>query len=176
MRLDARPPSAATRAPRRRMRAICLRLVGWLPATIGGHGGMLSIEACPCGWWSIAATPDQQLVVSLFTSAAMMKSARASPRRLVARGAVHRSIYTPAGRPEQRRIRSHGRIFPAFPSISSMLHGPGWIAIGDAAAAFDPLCGQGVEFALESAFRAFEAMSVRGRLGKPRTALSKRDQ
>jgi flavin-dependent dehydrogenase len=51
------------------------------------------------------------------------------------------------------------RIFPAFPSISSKLNDVGWIALGDAAAAFDPLCGQGVEFALESAFRAFETMS-----------------
>jgi 2-polyprenyl-6-methoxyphenol hydroxylase-like FAD-dependent oxidoreductase len=40
------------------------------------------------------------------------------------------------------------------------MHGHGWIAVGDAAAAFDPLCGQGVELALESAFRAFEATSA----------------
>ena len=30
----------------------------------------------------------------------------------------------------------------------------------EAAVAFDPLCGQGVEFAIESAFRAFEAASI----------------
>src|SRR5205823_3027893 len=52
-------------------------LVAWLRATVRGHGGMLSIEACPCGWWSAAATPNEQLVVNLFTSAGMIKSAHA---------------------------------------------------------------------------------------------------
>jgi flavin-dependent dehydrogenase len=140
-------------------------LIGWLPATIRGYGKMLSIEACPCGWWSAAATPDDHLVVSLFTSAAMMKSARAELDDWW-RGALSTAPYTRqlVGRSDVESGRL--RIFPAFPSISSVLHGARWIAIGDAAAAFDPLCGQGVELALESAFRAFEAMSADDDSGK----------
>ena len=38
------------------------------------------------------------------------------------------------------------------------MHGPGWLAVGEAAAAFDPICGQGVVHALESAFWAFDAL------------------
>jgi flavin-dependent dehydrogenase len=34
------------------------------------------------------------------------------------------------------------------------MHGPDWFAIGDAAAAYDPLSGHGILHALESAFRA----------------------
>jgi flavin-dependent dehydrogenase len=134
-------------------------LVAWLRATVRGHGGMLSIEACPCGWWSATATPNEQLVVSLFTSAAMMKSARTGLDDWW-RGVLSTAPYT-------RQLVRRGdiqsgrmRVFPVFPSISSRMHGHGWIAVGDAAAAFDPLCGQGVELALESAFRAFEAMSA----------------
>jgi flavin-dependent dehydrogenase len=42
----------------------------------------------------------------------------------------------------------------------SKICGDGWIAIGDAAVAFDPIGGQGVAFAIDTAFRAFEAASI----------------
>jgi flavin-dependent dehydrogenase len=52
------------------------------------------------------------------------------------------------------------RVFRVCPSRSSQLVGEGWIAIGDAAIALDPLGGQGVVLALESACRAAEAAEV----------------
>jgi len=52
------------------------------------------------------------------------------------------------------------RLFRACPSRSSQLVGRGWIAIGEAAIALDPLGGQGVALALETACRAFEAARV----------------
>jgi hypothetical protein len=50
--------------------------VGGLAARNRARARRMLDEACPCGWWSATATPNEQLVVSLFTSAAMMKSAR----------------------------------------------------------------------------------------------------
>ena len=52
------------------------------------------------------------------------------------------------------------RVYRACPSRSSRLCGDGWIAIGEAAIALDPLAGQGVALAFETAFRAFEAAGV----------------
>ena len=50
------------------------------------------------------------------------------------------------------------RVFPAAPRVLDRLWGPGWLAIGDAAASHDPLSGQGVTYAFETAFRAAEAV------------------
>lgn len=122
------------------------------------NAGMLTVESTPLGWWSASATCDDMLVVSLFTSAAMMKSQRASAHEwwdLALAGAPYIGhIMKKSG-----AVLSHRRIFPSFPSRSSRMHGAGWIAVGEAAAAFDPLCGQGVAYAIESAFRAFEVVS-----------------
>jgi flavin-dependent dehydrogenase len=40
------------------------------------------------------------------------------------------------------------------------MHGRDWFAVGDAAAAHDPLSGHGIIYALESAFRAAEMASA----------------
>jgi flavin-dependent dehydrogenase len=52
------------------------------------------------------------------------------------------------------------RIVPAFPRLLRTMYGTEWFAIGDAAATHDPLSGHGIEYALESAFRAAEMASV----------------
>jgi hypothetical protein len=44
--------------------------------------------------------------------------------------------------------------FPAYPRILSELCGPGWLACGTAAMAFDPLCGEGVANAVREAILA----------------------
>ena len=119
------------------------------------NGGMLAVQSGPFGWWSASATADGMLAVSLYTSAAMAKAGGPS---LAAwwNQALSASPYV-------RRLIEIGdavlvlrRVFPALPSRSAPMHGEGWIAIGEAAAAFDPICGQGVAYAMEGAFRAFD--------------------
>jgi flavin-dependent dehydrogenase len=136
-------------------------IVSWLTTAKPArpNGGMLTVGSTPLGWWSASSTCDDTLVVSLYTSAAMMKQHGASgdtwsDRVLADTGYVSRLIRTSGAELSRRRV------FAAFPSKLTRMHGPGWIAIGEAAVAFDPLCGQGVAYALESAFRAFEAVSL----------------
>jgi hypothetical protein len=50
--------------------------------------------------------------------------------------------------------------FPAYPRIGSPLTGPGWLACGTAAMAFDPLCGDGTAHAVREAILA--AAVIRG--------------
>ena len=50
--------------------------------------------------------------------------------------------------------RSTPRKFPAYPRIAAPLCGPGWLACGTAALAFDPLCGDGVGNAIREAILA----------------------
>ena len=44
--------------------------------------------------------------------------------------------------------------FPAYPRILSALYGPGWLACGSAAMAFDPVCGEGAANAVREAILA----------------------
>jgi hypothetical protein len=44
--------------------------------------------------------------------------------------------------------------FPAYPRILSALSGPGWLACGSAAMAFDPVCGEGASNAAREAILA----------------------
>ena len=44
--------------------------------------------------------------------------------------------------------------FPAYPRMVSPLSGPGWLACGTAAMAFDPLCGDGTAHAIREAILA----------------------
>lgn len=136
-------------------------IVRWLHTdrALDQFGEFLSVESCAEGWWSLSAIQDGTLVVTLYTSLAMMRDAHATPE-----GWWNESLGS------SDRIRDlvqeceatdgPTRLFRACPSRSSQLVGRGWIAIGDAAIALDPLGGQGVALALETAFRAFEAARV----------------
>jgi flavin-dependent dehydrogenase len=89
----------------------------------------------------------------------MMKSARATTKAWW-RAALEES---PGIGNALRRVRAKlitTAAYPAFPSRLSKISGEGWIAVGDAAVAFDPIGGQGVAFAIDTAFRAFEAANV----------------
>jgi len=56
--------------------------------------------------------------------------------------------------PQIARLSSTPAEFPAYPRIASPLCGPGWLACGSAAMAFDPICGDGVAHAIREAILA----------------------
>jgi len=53
--------------------------------------------------------------------------------------------------------------FPAYPRIASPLCGPGWLACGSAAMAFDPLCGDGTAHAIREAILASAVIRASGK-------------
>jgi flavin-dependent dehydrogenase len=122
-------------------------------------GPVLTVESCAHGWWSLSVVADRTLVVTLYTSMSMAKGASATPEAwwTHALGGTRRIARVLRDcRPTARATR----VYRACPSRSSRLCGDGWIAIGEAAIALDPLAGQGVALAFETAFRAFEAAGV----------------
>ncbi len=122
-------------------------------------GEFLSVESCAEGWWSLSAIQDGTLVLTLYTSLAMMRDVHATPaswwEHVLGSSDRMRDLVQ-----ECEATDGPTRLFRACPSRSSQLFGRGWIAIGDAAIALDPLGGQGVALALETAFRAYEAAQV----------------
>ncbi len=53
-----------------------------------------------------------------------------------------------------RQLRGEATAFPAYPRIADPLCGPGWLACGSAAMAFDPICGDGTGNAVREAILA----------------------
>jgi flavin-dependent dehydrogenase len=69
-----------------------------------------------------------------------------------------------------QRVTAHSGAFPVSPRLVVPLCGPGWLACGTAAMAFDPICGDGTALALRAAILA--AAVVRAALaGEPAPAL-----
>jgi flavin-dependent dehydrogenase len=115
----------------------------------------LAVEAVEAGWLSL--TPCRNgAVLTLHTvtprpgesgqrvDTMMFDAVRSSSlirARLARRGAP---VAGPTG------------VWPAFPWLLENPYGAGWLAIGEAALAFDPISGQGIALALETAFRASE--------------------
>ncbi|MGW2248613.1 tryptophan 7-halogenase [Kitasatospora sp. NPDC001660] len=108
--------------------------------------GTTLVEAVPDGWWYSALLPGGRLLVAFFTDAglpAARTDADAFRRRLAdtgptaARAAAHP---VPPSAPPTRA--------PAHTAHLDRVHGAGWTAAGDAAAAYDPLSSQGILTAL----------------------------
>ena len=120
-------------------------VVGWLQTEAEDQDATLTVEGRAGGWWYTARLPHRRRVAALITS----------------------------DRPDlmawEKRLRSTRHIAPLLrdyrccgplvvrPAESSMLErsaGLGWIAIGDAAASYDPLSSRGLVSALESGITA----------------------
>ncbi len=113
------------------------------------------IEATPHGWWYSAGLPDGRLVLAFHTDA--RPGLRAEWADHLA-GAPHTSARVAGVRATGVRHAAAGtqRLEPAAAGS--------WLAVGDAAAAHDPISGLGVYWALESGMEAAQAV-LAGRPG-----------
>ena len=94
------------------------------------HIASLMIQSTPFGWWYAAPVPRGH-VVALFTDADL-----ASPDA-------------------RRRLRP----VPANSAFTHVAGDAGWVAVGDACASHDPLCGWGVHRALSNGILAADAIA-----------------
>lgn len=126
------------------------------------------VEAAPDGWWYTAPLPAGRRLLARYTDADLAGArpdgagpfpGLARARHTAARAAAHPWPAEPA----VRRA-------PAHTARLDTVHGAGWVAAGDAAAAFDPLSSQGILTALYTGMRAGEA--VHRDLDGDRTALA----
>jgi len=125
-------------------------------------GDHLLLEAVAAGWWSSAPLADGRLSVVLMTDADLVQGqpggaaafwARQIERAELTRRRLGRAAVTGTptpGTPTTVRPARSGRL--------DRLLAPGFLAVGDAAAAFDPLSGFGVAKALEDGLAAAAAL------------------
>ncbi|MFF2040956.1 FAD-dependent monooxygenase [Kitasatospora sp. NPDC058170] len=115
------------------------------------------VEAAPHGWWYTTLIPAGRLVAHLTDPDLAHPSLRTPGgfwHGITRTGHLRRRLdgYDPAATPVPRWTAAHGlRLAPAA--------GPGWIAAGDAALAFDPLSSQGILTALHTGARAGQAVA-----------------
>ena len=137
-------------------------VAGWLEA--GPEGPTLDrftlVEAVESGWWYSALMPDGKLVVVYMTDADL-----ASQRKL--RSQDNWLTLLRQARHTSRRVESHGyhlngptEIVAANSSFLDEVTGDSWLAVGDAAAAFDPLSSRGIMTALETGLNAALAIDA----------------
>ncbi|MCK1339748.1 FAD-dependent monooxygenase [Bradyrhizobium sp. 38] len=115
----------------------------------------LTIEAAAVGWWYAVCGPRQTLTCALFTYDPVLARSNAARSTLLA--ALDDTTTLP--RWARELVRS-GRVrsVDASPSMLRQPVGEGWLAIGDAAASFDPIASQGLANALASAAGGAEAI------------------
>jgi flavin-dependent dehydrogenase len=110
------------------------------------------VETVPEGWWYTAPLPQGKAVAALMTDADLLRGLGINTAAdFLAALSATRHV---AARLQGGLAASEPR---AFPAESHLLHppcGPGWIAAGDAACAFDPLASLGIGYALTSGIQA----------------------
>lgn len=153
----ARPLPAFDTRRRVEDRLIC----GWIEALVDETEDALQLasmtEAEAEGWWYAAPASGGRRLISFYTdadlpAAAVVRSAEA----LVAKARTCQSV---ASLTQAIRIDASVStgVCAAYSARLDAFSGPGWIAVGDAACALDPLSSQGLFNALFAGLSAAEA-------------------
>jgi flavin-dependent dehydrogenase len=113
------------------------------------------VESQAEGWWYSARLPDRRLVVAFMTDSDLC--ARDHSRSNFWLRQLQKAPNT-FSRTKNHLHRCAHSTLSANSSRLDLISGERWLAVGDAAAAYDPLSSQGVYKALESGLRAARAI------------------
>ncbi|MEX2587473.1 MAG: FAD-dependent oxidoreductase [Actinomycetota bacterium] len=152
--LDAsgRPGLRILHRPRRivddTLLAIVLRVAG---AGEADRDLRTTIEAIAGGWWYTAPIPRNETVAMFFTD----------PQGLDSPSGIdgHLALAPVTAARLQGLVRVERRVLSVQSSVRARLCGPGWLAVGEAAASFDPLSGMGVLSAMSQGLYAGGAVA-----------------
>lgn len=140
-------------------RHACDALIGtlwWFQGIPRAHAEGSLVEATPEGWWYSAHLPGARVVAGFLTDADLL------PPWVKARDLATGLNKAPltAARLDGARLEAGPVTRNASTSCSEPTAGPGWVAAGDAALAFDPLASLGIGHAMLSGIEAARAVSV----------------
>jgi len=110
-----------------------------------GHSTWL--EATANGWWYAAELPNQEAIVAFGTSPRLAKSRGLHGIKKWATALSHTDLIAPKLM-RAKILQDSFRVTASHSYIMKDVQGPNWLAIGDAASAFDPLSSAGIYKAL----------------------------
>jgi flavin-dependent dehydrogenase len=143
-------------------------VVGNFPIPGGGAGDQRTVlEAAESGWWYSAMLPGERIAVAYMTDVDLLPP-KPSDLDAFAGLQLRCTVQTRLRLPRGFRVEGFRAVSAASYCLDRVV-GPNWIAVGDAAMAWDPLSGQGISKALETGLLASEAL--RQTLEGNRTAL-----
>jgi len=135
---------------------LALAVIG-RPADEARFRGFTMVEATEVGWWYGARLPDGRAMMALMTDADIARR-----NGLRAAAAFHQAWSATI---EMRRfaeplsLAEGPAVFSAATQFLDRAAGPGWLALGDALMALDPLSASGLTGALEDALAAGEVIA-----------------
>jgi 2-polyprenyl-6-methoxyphenol hydroxylase-like FAD-dependent oxidoreductase len=147
--IDATGRSGRPRQAARRVHSRLVAISALLPDPAPDDAASI-VEAVPEGWWYASRVPGDRLVVALFTDASI--ATRVDWSDLVVKTGF---VGQRAGWPRAEKLRT----VTAGSSALVQTAGPGWLAVGDAAGAHDPLSSRGLHDALTGGIAAAEAIA-----------------
>jgi flavin-dependent dehydrogenase len=120
------------------------------------------VESAEDGWWYVTSLPEGRRLVVFFTDddlpiAAEVAAGDGFVKRLSSSSHVHFAL----GEGWTGKV-DRVRRFPAGSVSRQSFAGEGWIAIGDASLAFDPLSSQGIFHALYTGLRGAQTLMAHG--------------
>jgi len=121
------------------------------------HDGTTFVEACEQGWWYSTPGPDG-LTVAFVSDADLVRAAAMSTPAVWQRALA--STTHLSERTRGSALSGLLRIHAADSSRLAAVTGDGWVAVGDAGAAHDPLSSSGVPRALASGAAAARAIDA----------------
>jgi len=153
-----RSAALATRLGATRQRVDALVALGAIvpqPAA-SGLAGLSLLEPCAFGWWYAAPLPGARAVVHLMTDRELARQGELREGHRFRQAwcetrELARRLPPPAGTP---RVAS----FAAHSACLDRATGPGWLAVGDALMAFDPLTSSGISGALADGLAAADTL------------------
>ena len=121
-------------------------LVGVVPDRGGER--VTTVEAVTDGWWYTAPLPGERRVVAYVTDVDLAPADRSAGWE----GLLHQTLHV------RDLVGSVGHVnvnaYPSDTTYREQIVGPGWLAVGDAAVAFDQLSSQGLVTGMVMAARA----------------------
>lgn len=131
----------------------CDQLVGI--ASICDYEGVVEsailVEACSYGWWYTAPLPNQKIITVLMADSDTISQLQLSKKEIWDKE-LHKMPHM-LQRLNGATNFTEPKVFPAFSSYLRVPYGENWIAVGDAAASYDPLSSSGIPHALGSGIR-----------------------
>jgi len=131
---------------------LALAVIG-RPAAEARFRGFTMIEAVEIGWWYGAQLPDGRAMMALMTDADIFRRNGLAFHQAWSATIEMRRFAAPASQADDPEI------FLAATQFLDRAAGPGWLALGDALMALDPLSASGLTGALEDALAAAEVVA-----------------
>jgi flavin-dependent dehydrogenase len=158
---------------------LCITAFFELPGS-ANFSKLTMLEAVEYGWWYAARLPNRRLAVAVASDPKIIKQ-NALRRRNHFLGHLEKTSHISAELAGCHFVDDCQMTCAAPSFFLDQVGGNGWLAVGDAASAYDPISSQGIYKALSDGSRAGEAIaaSLRGsdiRLGEYRLSIASRFQ